>query len=191
MGRPQGFDTEQVVRAARTVFWRQGFESASVPELERATGLARSSLYHAFGSKRGLFDAAVDSYLTEVVRPRLAPLLVEDVAPTALHDYLTGLRAALAAPRSPASENGCLLVNTAGSPLALDAAVAERVSAYRAELRHAFARGAAARNPEASAAEIDRLADTCTALVVTAFAMTRVDNAAALGAIDTALALVD
>ena len=60
MGRPQTFETDEVVRAARGVFWRDGYESASLPDLEQATGLSRSSIYHAFGSKRGLFDAAVD-----------------------------------------------------------------------------------------------------------------------------------
>ncbi|MDD0859753.1 TetR/AcrR family transcriptional regulator [Arthrobacter alpinus] len=45
-----------------------------LPDLERATGLSRSSIYHAFGSKRGLFDAAVASYLSEIIRPRLQPL---------------------------------------------------------------------------------------------------------------------
>ena len=69
------------MRAARTVFWEHGFEAASLPALERATGLNRSSIYHGFGSKRGLFDAAVASYLDEVVRPRLRPLVQDDVAP--------------------------------------------------------------------------------------------------------------
>lgn len=95
MGRTQAFDTTEVIRAARDVFWEQGFEGAPLPELERATGLSRSSIYHAFGSKRGLFDAAVESYLDEVIRPRLAPLKAADVAAGALETYLTGLRAAL------------------------------------------------------------------------------------------------
>ncbi len=53
MARTQGFDRDVVVRAARTLFWRAGFEGASVPALEEATGLSRSSIYNTFGSKRG------------------------------------------------------------------------------------------------------------------------------------------
>ena len=49
MGRTQTFDTNEVVRAARAVFWEHGYESAALPELEKATGLSRSSIYHAFG----------------------------------------------------------------------------------------------------------------------------------------------
>ncbi|HOZ57111.1 MAG TPA: helix-turn-helix domain-containing protein, partial [Nakamurella multipartita] len=69
MGRTKTFDPGEVVRAARAVFWTRGFESASLPELQEATGLSVSSIYHSFGSKRGLFDAAVASYLDEVARP--------------------------------------------------------------------------------------------------------------------------
>ena len=74
MARPRSFDTATAVRAARQVFWTRVSEATSLPDLEAATGLRRSSLYQAFGSKRGLFDAAVASYLDEVVRPLLAGL---------------------------------------------------------------------------------------------------------------------
>lgn len=191
MGRSQAFDTEHVVRAARTVFWEHGFEAAALPTLEDATGLSRSSIYHAFGSKRGLFDAAVTSYLDEVVRPRLRPLLEPDVAHGALVDYLVGLRAALADAASFTATNGCLLLNTAGAPVARDAAVQQTVASYRAELRSALARGVRARLPEADDTEAARLTETCTALVVQALALTRVDNAAALHGLDTALALLE
>ncbi|WP_448631397.1 TetR/AcrR family transcriptional regulator [Cellulomonas soli] len=69
MGRHQGFDTAEVVQLARDAFWDRGLDGTSLPDLERATGLSRSSIYHAFGSKRGLFDAAVQDYLQTVVRP--------------------------------------------------------------------------------------------------------------------------
>lgn len=190
MGRQQSFDTDAVVRAARTLFWEHGYEGASVPDLERATGLNRSSIYHAFGSKRGLFDAAVESYLDEVVRPRLRGLRADAVAPDAILTYLTGLRRALGS--GIAATHGCLLVNAAGAPIAHDAAVAETVAAYRGELRDAFARGIAARRRDSAPAgpDVETLAEACTALVLSAFAITRVDNAAALRTVDAALRLV-
>jgi AcrR family transcriptional regulator len=77
MGRTRAFAEIDVVRAARGVFWNRGYEETSLPDLEAATGLNRSSIYHSFGSKRGLFDAAVESYLDDVVRPRLEPLRAE------------------------------------------------------------------------------------------------------------------
>lgn len=191
MGRAQGFETEQAVRAAREVFWRDGYAEASVPALERATGLNRSSIYHAFGSKRGLFDAAVQSYLDEVVRPRLRPLVADDVAPGALVEYLTGLRAALARSDEVQGTSGCLLVNTSGSPIAADDAVRRTVADYRAELRAALRRGAVAMRPGAAPADADRLADVCTALVISAFTLVRVDPPSALHCLDTAVEVLE
>ncbi|MFC8598728.1 MULTISPECIES: TetR/AcrR family transcriptional regulator [unclassified Isoptericola] len=191
MGRTQGFETEHAVRAAREVFWRDGYAEASVPALEQATGLNRSSIYHAFGSKRGLFDAAVQSYLDEVVRPRLRPLVADPVPPGALRSYLTDLRAALARADEVQGTSGCLLVNTSSSPLARDDAVRQTVADYRAELHDALARGVAAALPPAQSSEAARLADVCTALVISAFTLVRVDPPSALHCLDTAVALVE
>lgn len=189
MGRQQGFETADVVRGARSVFWERGYDGASVPELERATGVGRSSLYHAFGSKRGLFDAAVTSYLDEVVRPRLRPLQQPRVAPAALAGYLEGLRAALADPaRTAGPGHGCLLLNTATSPLGADDAVRATVGAYRAELSAALAAGVGAARPDLPALAAEHLTDTLTGLVLAAFALARTDPAAAGGCLATALA---
>ena len=188
MGRPQTFETVEVVRAARAVFWHDGYESASLPDLEQATGLSRSSIYHAFGSKRGLFDAVVASYLDEVIRPRLRPLTVAQVEPGALAAYLVGLRAALARPGSLLATSGCLLINTAGAPVGRDDAVRDVIAAYRAELRAALGRGVAAHAPDLPSDQRERLTDTLTGLVVAALALTRVDQPGALQLLDTAIA---
>lgn len=190
MGRTQTFDTGEAVRAARAVFWARGYEAAALPDLERATGLSRSSIYHAFGSKRGLFGAAVASYLDEVIRPRLAPLTSAPVAPEALDQYLGGLRAALQRAGSLPATSGCLLVNTAGAPIGQDDEVARLITGYRAELRAAFGNGVRAALPGAAPADQDTLAEACTGLVVAAFVLVRVAQAEALRALDTASALL-
>jgi len=190
MARTPSFDRDTVVRAARTAFWSTGYDSASIPELEAATGLSRSSIYNAFGSKRGLFDAAVQNYLDEVVRPRLQPLIVDPVAPDALTEYLGGLSAGFARVESMAGANGCLLINTAASDIVHDSDVARIIADYRAELRAAFRRGVAARLPESAPAEHDAIADTVTGLVVAAFALVRADRDNALSLLDTARAAV-
>jgi len=191
MGRTQGFDTDAVVRAARTVFWQLGYESASLPDLERATGLSRSSIYHSFGSKRGLFDSAVRSYLDEIIRPRLRPLVGDAVAPDTIVEYFTGLRAALALRGSTPAECGCLLINTAGAPIANDPDVGRVISGYRHELNHALAAGVSARFPDHPLADNERLATVLTSLVVTAMTLVRIDTDQSLATIDAALHLLD
>jgi len=189
VARRQGFDRDEVVRAARTLFWARGYEAASIPELEAATGIRRSSLYNTFGSKRGLFDAAVQSYLDEVIRPRLRPLQDASVAPGGLADYLTGLRAAFERLDSMPAQHGCLLVNTAGAPIADDAQVARVIADYRAELATAFDRGIRAAHPAIGTEELCQRREAITALVVAAFALARVDAEQAVRSIDAALRL--
>ncbi|TNM59339.1 helix-turn-helix transcriptional regulator [Streptomyces sp. NP160] len=194
MGRPAGFEEAAAVRAARRVFWRHGFEQASVPDLERATGLGRSSLYHAFGSKRGLYDAALASYLDEVVRPRLRPLQEPPVAPGALATYLERLHAALTTPHAldagdgDDAVHGCLLLNAGTAPIGQDEAVRAVVAAYRRELRAAVADGLAAARPDLADDARGQLAESVTALVVAALALVRVDPGAAGDSLRTALA---
>ncbi|MGY5764120.1 TetR/AcrR family transcriptional regulator [Brachybacterium sp. DNPG3] len=191
MGRRPGFDRAQVVRHARDLFWREGYDGASMAALQQATGLNASSIYHGFGSKRGLFDAAVEDYLDAVVRPGLARLRGDSIDPDALAQYFRSARELFADPSGRTLPDGCLLVNTACSGLARDDGIAEVVRAYRAELHAAFARGAAARDPLQPAAERDRLVETCTALLVSALVMTRVDSGAALAALDSALSQLE
>ncbi|TQI81055.1 TetR family transcriptional regulator [Serratia fonticola] len=62
-GRPKKLDRESVLEKAMSLFWRFGYEPTSMAELIKETGIKPSSLYAEFGSKEGLFCAAVDKYL--------------------------------------------------------------------------------------------------------------------------------
>lgn len=64
MARPRSFDEQQVVAAAGDLFARRGFAATSVDDLVKALGLHRGSLYQVFGSKRGLFLAALRRSVT-------------------------------------------------------------------------------------------------------------------------------
>ncbi len=44
------------------VFWRKGYEGASITDVTEAMGITRPSLYAAFGSKKQLFQAVVMLY---------------------------------------------------------------------------------------------------------------------------------
>jgi len=174
MARTLAFDSGAVIKKARSLFWSKGFEAASIPDLEEATGLSRSSIYNSFGSKRGLFDAAVQSYLDEIVRPRLQPLTADEVEHSALIEYLDGLISVFSQPDALPTSNGCLLINTANSPLSADSHVATVIQAYREELEAAFSRGIQATRSALEPAVQQRLASTVTGLVVAAFALVRI-----------------
>ncbi|HDR9803617.1 MULTISPECIES: TetR/AcrR family transcriptional regulator [Burkholderia cepacia complex] len=61
-GRPRSFDKEAALDRAMEVFWRLGYEGASMTDLTAAMGIASPSLYAAFGSKEALFRQALEHY---------------------------------------------------------------------------------------------------------------------------------
>ncbi|MEO9340451.1 TetR/AcrR family transcriptional regulator [Mesorhizobium sp. SB112] len=58
------FDREAALRSALALFWRVGYEPATISELCKAMGINPPSLYAAFGNKAQLFMEAVDYYET-------------------------------------------------------------------------------------------------------------------------------
>ena len=62
-GRTRQFDVDEALDRALEVFWARGYEGATLPELTRAMGINRPSLYGAFGNKEELFRKALDRYL--------------------------------------------------------------------------------------------------------------------------------
>jgi AcrR family transcriptional regulator len=62
-GRPREFDRDAALEAATFVFWRKGFEAASMNDLCDAMGVRSPSLYAAFGSKEALYLEAIEHYV--------------------------------------------------------------------------------------------------------------------------------
>jgi AcrR family transcriptional regulator len=62
-GRPRSFNTEKALDGAVRVFWRKGYEGASLSDLTKAMRINRPSLYAAFGDKEALFRKALDRYM--------------------------------------------------------------------------------------------------------------------------------
>ena len=56
---------EEALAAALKVFWRKGYDGASLTDLTEAMGVTRPSLYCAFGNKEALFKKALDLYERE------------------------------------------------------------------------------------------------------------------------------
>ncbi|MGW4380219.1 TetR/AcrR family transcriptional regulator [Kitasatospora sp. NPDC004531] len=76
MGRPRAFDEAEAVRAAAVLFAERGYDGTSVDDLVQRLGVHRGSLYKVFGSKRGLYLAALRQHLEDEVLPTVAALTV-------------------------------------------------------------------------------------------------------------------
>lgn len=132
MARPREFDEDQVLDAAMRTFWHRGYEGATLTELVEATGLEKSSLYKAFGSKEGLFRRAAERYERDYLRFR-EDALAEPTPRRIVERLLNGMVQLHAGGETPP---GCLETNAA-------LACSEEAEAIRSELarnRDAFAR---------------------------------------------------
>ncbi|MEV5393130.1 helix-turn-helix domain-containing protein, partial [Nocardia farcinica] len=69
MGRPRGFDEDEVIAAAARLFAERAYDGVSVDDLVNHLGVHRNSLYKVFGSKRGLYLAALRWYVEHRLRP--------------------------------------------------------------------------------------------------------------------------
>jgi TetR/AcrR family transcriptional repressor of nem operon len=74
MPRPREFDEPTVLEAAMRCFWNRGFEQTSMRDLAGEMGITSASLYNAFGDKRSLYRRALEYYLEQSVRDRVARL---------------------------------------------------------------------------------------------------------------------
>ena len=108
-GRPREFDIEKALDRALKVFWRKGYEGATLADLTRAMGINRPSLYAAFGSKEALFRKALDRY-AEGPAAFSSEALEEPTARAVAERLLSGAIDLLTAPRNP---QGCLMVQGA------------------------------------------------------------------------------
>jgi AcrR family transcriptional regulator len=108
-GRPREFDVDEALDRALRVFWRRGYEGATLPDLTEAMGINRPSLYAAFGSKEELFRKALERYV-EGPAAFVRESLTEPTARGVAERLLGGTIDLVTDRRNP---RGCLIVQGA------------------------------------------------------------------------------
>jgi len=106
VGRPRGFCKDEALDRALQVFWRKGFEGASICDLTEAMGINPPSLYAAFGNKEQLFRQALDRYADVHAAARTEAL----AAPRAREAMAVLLRQTARSLTDKSSPAGCLYV---------------------------------------------------------------------------------
>jgi AcrR family transcriptional regulator len=100
---------DQALDRALKVFWRRGYEGASLLDLTKAMGISRPSLYAAFGNKAALFRKAVERYV-DGPAAHVHEALSEPTARAAVERVFRGTIDLITDRRNP---KGCFLVQGA------------------------------------------------------------------------------
>src|SRR3954454_18607285 len=79
--RPDEPGRERILDAGRAVFGKRGYEGAAIAEIGREAGIAKSVLYHYFGSKAGLYEAVLEADARGLIDAVTAAVPAERDAP--------------------------------------------------------------------------------------------------------------
>jgi TetR/AcrR family transcriptional regulator, transcriptional repressor for nem operon len=185
MARPRSFSAEDAVAAAAAVFWSKGYRDTAISDLERATGLNRSSLYSAFGTKQAIFSLALQWYLRGFIGPRLAPMERPGADPDDIERFFTGLAAFFRA--TGQDRRGCLMINTIAEDQGRGTLLGGQARAFRDRLTAAFANAMAGQHQPGPASEQAQL---LTAATFGIWLTARIDPASAAQACDATAARI-
>lgn len=136
-GRPREFDPETVLETALNAFWARGYQATSMNDLSAATGVAKPSLYAAFGDKDSLYSKALDQYLDRYGALAFEALNQAPDVRDALQAYLMRVARTVCDQDSP---KGCLLINSTVESGNLCPSVGAKLQARRAENLQAIRR---------------------------------------------------
>jgi TetR/AcrR family transcriptional regulator, copper-responsive repressor len=139
MGRPKGFNREEVLEKAMPVFWKHGFADTSLQDLERATGVNKSGLYTEFRDKEDLFMACLRHYLESQGKRGL--LTKEPLGWKNIENFLKN------GPLYKREQQGCFSVNSMREFAILPDEAYAVVTENRALLQHLLAMNIEAEKP--------------------------------------------
>lgn len=108
MARSPEFDRMKALEAAMKLFWARGYTATSLPDLLAAMGIARSSFYASFGTKRKLFTECLELFgdRTLAIVNKDANRLPPAALPRAFFE------ATVLGVSQRRANHGCMLVNT-------------------------------------------------------------------------------
>lgn len=131
MARPREFDTDEALKGATEIFWRQGYLATNLPDLLDAMGLTRGSFYKAFSDKENAYLEALDYYDRTVVSVAVR-LLAECEGPNASTCLSVMFRT------GDAPRRGCFICNAMVELAPVNPDVANRANAMATRLREAI-----------------------------------------------------
>lgn len=124
MARNVEFDEELAVSKAMDVFWKKGYNGASMRDLTDAMGISNSSLYNTIGDKHQLFLKAIKHYTESRMEAALKLLKPIKSPLKAIEKYINA--SAYTITNEP---NSCLAIKTTFEVATSDEAVQRIIKA--------------------------------------------------------------
>ena len=171
MARPREFDEEDVLDAAKRVFWAKGYEGASITDLVGATGLRAGSLYNAFGGKKDLYLATLNRYGQREIQGAADWLLGTAQSESAAQSIIGLFTMILDQIEAGDYKEGCFMCNAAVDQASADPDIAASVKNNMQPLHEAY-KSVLSRDP-GHQADADGLADHFLATHMGVFVLAR------------------
>lgn len=134
-GRPRVFDMDDALDKALGIFWKRGYEGASISELTETLGINKPSLYAAFGNKEELFKKALSRYVAGSVG-FIQHALNQATAYEVAQSFLSNAVEFFTDTKHP---KGCMIVQGALSDSADSMMVKDLLVKYRYSYEHLLA----------------------------------------------------
>ncbi|MGV1795127.1 TetR/AcrR family transcriptional regulator [Rhizobium sp. A37_96] len=134
-GKPRTFDRDTVLKKALGVFWKRGYEPASMSELCEVMEINPPSLYAAFGNKAQLFMEAVAHYENIYWNDAWQRLEDEPDLHTAMSGFFHDAASILTSQDAPC---GCMVVLGAANVSRESQGVNDALKALREEGKDCF-----------------------------------------------------
>ncbi len=151
MGRPKCFEREDVLNKTIALFWRKGFTDTSLQDLEKETGLNKSSLYAEFDDKEGIFLESLKQYAQQSGAREIL-----EKKPLGWKNIEDFLRAGVTC----GSKKGCFMINTIREMQNLSPAVNDAIETHIAGVKKLLMENVRAVLPKANV-------NTVTSLIMT------------------------
>ncbi|MEJ6403146.1 TetR/AcrR family transcriptional regulator [Yoonia sp. 2307UL14-13] len=155
-GRPREFDETDALNKIMNLFWQNGYEGTGLSDIIKATGLAKGSLYGAFGNKQSMYLKALMHYEQQVIDTAVAALRGPSIPPLERLDAFLSLPIAAIADED---SRGCFLCNASADRASLDEETKAATKRGHEKLRAALATAVAAALPGISTQRAERKAE--------------------------------
>ncbi len=135
MPRVKLFDRDGALSKAMNLFWQKGYASTSLTDLTTHLGISKGSFYDTFGSKRNLFEEALEKYKASNVTMMHSIINSEEEPQKAIRKLL---EYSLESHLNDPERKGCFVANTCSELAGSDDMINELLAVHHAVMHEAL-----------------------------------------------------